>query len=57
MLLVNLLGLLFLLEELFLENKTMEPIIYLIFICLQENIGEQGFSFFVKDQKPIYTLF
>ena len=57
MLLVNLLGLLFLLEELFLENKTMEPIIYIIFICLQKNIGEQGFSFFVKDQKPIYTLF
>ena len=57
MLLVNLLRLLFFLEELFLKNKKMQPITYLIFKCLLENIGEQGFTFFVKGQKPIFTLF
>ena len=54
---VNLLWLLFLLEVLFLEDKVMEPIICLIFICLQDNIGEQGFSFFAKGQKPNFDLY
>ena len=57
MLLVNLLQQLFLLEELFLENNIMEPIICLIIEYLLENIGEQGFTFFVKGQNPIFTLF
>ena len=57
MLLVNLLRLLFLLEEFFLENKIMEPIICLIIKCLLENIGEQGFTVFAKGQKPIFTLY
>ena len=57
MLLVNFLQLLFLLEELFPKNKVMEPIICLIFICLSDNIDEQGFNFFAKGQKPIFTLY
>ena len=36
MLLVNLIRLLFLLQQLFSKNKIMEPIICLIFICMQE---------------------
>ena len=58
MLLVNfLLQLLFLLEELFPENKVTKPMISLIFICLPDNNGKQGFTFFAKGQKPILTLF
>ena len=38
------LELLFLLEDLFPENKVMQPIICLNFICLLDNIGEQMFS-------------
>ena len=30
----------------FLGNKVMEPIICLLFICLPDNIGEQGFTSF-----------
>ena len=57
MILVNyLFRLLFLPEELCSEKKIKETIICLIFICLQENIGEQGFTFFVKGQKPMFTL-
>ena len=57
MLLVNFLGQLFLLERLFLENKVMQPIICLIFIYLPDDIGEQGFNFLAKGQKPIFTLY
>ena len=42
MIIVNLFRLLFLLEELFLENKIMEPITCLIFICLLESFLRQG---------------
>ena len=54
MLLVNFLQLWFLLEELFLEDKVMEPIKCLAFICLQDDIGEQGVSFFPKNQIWVY---
>ena len=54
MLLVNFLQLWFLLEELFLEDKVMEPIKCLAFICLQDDIGEQGVSFFPKNQILVY---
>jgi len=56
MLLVNLLWLLFLLDRLFPENKVMEAIICSIIICLQDDIGEQGFAFFAISQKPITSL-
>ena len=55
MLLVNFLQLLFLLDKLFPENKGMEPIKRSIFICMQDDIGEQEFTFFAKGQKPIFT--
>lgn len=51
MFLVNLLRLLFLLEQLSSENKVMEPIICLIFICLQDDIGEKGVSFLRQGPK------
>ena len=40
----------------FSKDKVMEPIISLISICLQDNIGEQGITFFDNGQKPIFTL-
>ena len=35
----------------------MEPIICWIFICLQDDFGEQGCAFFAKGQEPIFTLY
>ena len=52
MLLVNFWRLLSLLEDFFCENKAMEPIVCLVFICLQDNIVEQRLTFFAKGQKP-----
>ena len=57
MLQVNFLQLLFLLDSFFLENKVMQPIICLIFICLQDNICDQGFPSFVNGPKLIFTLY
>ena len=55
MLLVSLLRLLFLPDELFPDNKGMEPITCSIIICLQNNIDEQGFTFYDISQKPIIS--
>ena len=55
MLLVNLLWLLFFARQTFQENKGMQPITCSIIICLQNNIDEQGFTFFAISQKPIIS--